>query len=93
MTEDGAAAGMEIDTAAPSPSITPVTAAASGTVQQGADKSKPRFEIKKYNAVALWAWGKFSYLYYMSHYAHHSAGVLTSHPSLLAFAPKLRHGC
>lgn len=61
MTEDGAAAGMEIDTAAPSPSITPVTAAASGTVQQGADKSKPRFEIKKYNAVALWAWGKFSY--------------------------------
>lgn len=23
----------------------------------GADKSKQRFEIKKYNAVALWAWG------------------------------------
>jgi hypothetical protein len=40
-------AGMEID---------------SGTVAIGgssadAEKKKPRFEIKKYNAVALWAWG------------------------------------
>eukprot|EP00171_Calliarthron_tuberculosum_P017450 IDg17450t1 len=26
----------------------------------GADKSKQRFEIKKYNAVALWAWGTYA---------------------------------
>lgn len=24
------------------------------------DKQKPRFEIKKYNAVALWAWGMYN---------------------------------
>lgn len=48
MAEESAAAGMEIDTApqqAPAP-------------EASENKPKPRFEIKKYNAVALWAWGK-----------------------------------
>ncbi len=29
------------------------------------DKSKPRFEIKKYNAVALWAWGTFCHYWFL----------------------------
>jgi hypothetical protein len=41
-------AGMEIDSG-------PVATAGSSA---DAEKKKPRFEIKKYNAVALWAWGR-----------------------------------
>lgn len=33
---------------------------AGSAVVPASEKPKPRFEIKKYNAVALWAWGKFS---------------------------------
>lgn len=51
MAEESATAGMEIDTAMPRP-VGP-------SIEQNLDnKPKPRFEIKKYNAVALWAWGK-----------------------------------
>lgn len=50
MAEEGAAAGMEIDTAVPQPQQPTAPAVPE-------NKAKPRFEIKKYNAVALWAWG------------------------------------
>lgn len=50
MAEESAAAGMDIDTNTPA-SNQPEAAPSD-------DKAKPRFEIKKYNAVALWAWGK-----------------------------------
>jgi hypothetical protein len=45
---------MEID-AAPAVAGTGTSSA----VPSAGDKKKPRFEIKKYNAVALWAWGMF----------------------------------
>lgn len=51
MAEESATAGMEIDTAMPHP-------AGPSSEQSPDSKPKPRFEIKKYNAVALWAWGK-----------------------------------
>lgn len=51
MAEEIAAAGMEIDTAMPQQPAAPETTE---------NKPKPRFEIKKYNAVALWAWGKWN---------------------------------
>lgn len=51
MAEENTAAGMEIDTALPQ-QPPPTAPAVESTV-------KPRFEIKKYNAVALWAWGAY----------------------------------
>nr|XP_019002602.1 RING-box protein 1 [Kwoniella mangroviensis CBS 8507]OCF66063.1 RING-box protein 1 [Kwoniella mangroviensis CBS 8507] len=36
---------------------TPTPATASGKVVKASDDKKPRFEVKKWNAVALWAWG------------------------------------
>lgn len=42
--------GMEIDSGPSAQALTVATA--------DSTKEKPRFEIKKYNAVALWAWGK-----------------------------------
>jgi hypothetical protein len=42
-------AGMEIDSG-------PIAVAGPSV---DSDKKKPRFEIKKYNAVALWAWGRW----------------------------------
>jgi hypothetical protein len=42
-------AGMEIDSG-------PIAVASPSA---DSDKKKPRFEIKKYNAVALWAWGRW----------------------------------
>jgi hypothetical protein len=46
---DAGDAGMEIDSG-PVPHAGP---------SSELEKKKPRFEIKKYNAVALWAWGRF----------------------------------
>jgi len=54
MAEEASAAGMEIDTATPAPAPNAETPAE--------DRPKPRFEIKKYNAVALWAWGTISFI-------------------------------
>lgn len=51
MAEESATAGMEIDTAVQH-------LAGPSTGHNPDNKPKPRFEIKKYNAVALWAWGK-----------------------------------
>lgn len=53
MAEEGTAAGMEIDTVP-----TPAATNNNTTEASGEKKAKPRFEIKKYNAVALWAWGR-----------------------------------
>lgn len=47
---------MEIDSGAPSNAQTE----GGGDGGSGQSEKKPRFEIKKYNAVALWAWGKQS---------------------------------
>lgn len=57
MADDGATASMEIDTPTPGGSgktNTQLDMKPPGT--EGGEKPKPRFEIKKYNAVALWAW-------------------------------------
>ncbi|PXF42988.1 E3 ubiquitin-protein ligase RBX1 [Gracilariopsis chorda] len=45
MANQGSASNMDIDTPATGPAP-----------RAGEEKPKPRFEIKKYNAVALWAW-------------------------------------
>ena len=47
------------DQAGPSSSAGGVNPAAGPAV----DAKKPRFELKKYNAVALWSWGRFSPLF------------------------------
>jgi hypothetical protein len=41
------------------PAAAAVSTPAAGPVATTGDKKKPRFEIKKYNAVALWAWGSY----------------------------------
>ena len=43
------------DQAGPSSS----TGGANSAAGSVADAKKPRFELKKYNAVALWSWGNF----------------------------------
>lgn len=50
-------ASMEIDSGSAVPGA---AAGSSSAVVVSGDKKKPRFEIKKYNAVALWAWGEWS---------------------------------
>lgn len=62
MAEESAAAGMDIDTGIAAanqgeqaPDASPPGSAAASSSGDGT--SKVRFEIKKYNAVALWAWG------------------------------------
>ncbi|WWC90042.1 RING-box protein 1A [Kwoniella dendrophila CBS 6074] len=35
---------------------TPTPTSGAGTVARAGDDKKPRFEVKKWNAVALWAW-------------------------------------
>lgn len=47
---------MEIDTAPASSSDAPTTNSENIVSTTTVNKGKPRFEIKKYNAVALWAW-------------------------------------
>lgn len=49
---------MEIDTGS-APGIAPLGASSTAIIKASGEKKKPRFEIKKYNAVALWAWGRF----------------------------------
>jgi hypothetical protein len=49
---DADTTGMDIDGAPSAPA-----GSSSGATAADVDKKKPRFEIKKYNAVALWAWG------------------------------------
>ena len=52
---DDTAAGMEIDTITEAEK--PKTLAQNTGMNDGdKQKPKPRFEIKRYNAVALWAW-------------------------------------
>jgi hypothetical protein len=52
----------DADTAKPMDGVEPAAASSgAGLVAVTGDKKKPRFEIKKYNAVALWAWGACDY--------------------------------
>lgn len=44
---------MEIDPTPPAP------AAVATPATHDSERPRPRFEIKKYNAVALWAWGMY----------------------------------
>ncbi|OCF54130.1 hypothetical protein L486_08325 [Kwoniella mangroviensis CBS 10435] len=45
---------------------TPTPATASGKVVKASDDKKPRFEVKKWNAVALWAWGTTSWIFVLN---------------------------
>lgn len=54
MATENTSATMDIDSGAPSNA----QAEGGGDGGSGQSEKKPRFEIKKYNAVALWAWGK-----------------------------------
>lgn len=54
MATENSSATMDIDSGAPSNAQTE----GGGDSGSGQSDKKPRFEIKKYNAVALWAWGK-----------------------------------